>query len=120
MMKNILLAGLGGFMGTVLRALIMQVFKTNQSYFATLFINIIGCLLIGLFAGLGFKYAGFSNNWKIFLTTGICGGFTTFSAFSIENLRLLQDGKLAYSLLYITLSIFLGIGASFLGYKIIS
>ena len=120
MMKNILLAGLGGFIGTVFRAFIMQIFKTNQSYFATFFINISGCLLIGLFAGLGFKYAGFSNNWKIFITTGVCGGFTTFSAFSMENVRLLQEDKLSTSLIYIALSIFLGIGATLVGYKIIN
>jgi CrcB protein len=120
MIKKIILAGLGGFIGTVLRALIYQVFKNSQSHLITLFINISGSLLIGILAGIAVRYTGFNSNWKTFLTTGICGGFTTFSAFSLENTILLQEGKISSSIAYILLSVLLGICASIVGYKFIS
>ena len=120
MIKNIIIAGLGGFVGSLLRALIYQLFKTNATHVTTFFINVSGSLLIGLIIGASVKYTGYNNEWKTFLTTGICGGFTTFSAFSMENVRMLQEGKIISAFAYITLSVLLGIGASFLGYKLIS
>jgi CrcB protein len=58
------------------------------------------------------------NSWKLFIATGICGGFTTFSAFSLENMGLLQNGKIGLAFIYIILSIVLGIAATFLGYQL--
>jgi len=85
----------------------------------TLAVNIIGSFLIGLILALGIREESFLYNWKLFLATGICGGFTTFSAFSLENMTLLQKGNYLYALLYVTASILLGIAAAFGGYKLI-
>jgi CrcB protein len=68
---------------------------------------------------MSIKDGALSNNWKLFLATGICGGFTTFSAFSLENMGLLQSGKYGLAFTYIGLSMVLGIGATFLGYSLI-
>ena len=118
MLKNLLLVGLGGSIGSVLRFMIWHFFKSPDFPFSTLLVNIAGSLVIGIIIGLSLKDAGFSNNWKLFLATGICGGFTTFSAFSIENLQMLQHGKYLLSLLYISASIILGIAAVWLGFKL--
>ncbi len=118
MLKNILLAGLGGFIGTILRYLPSHFFKLNHQFLITLSINILGSLLIGIFAGIGIKNNLFQQQWNVFLITGICGGFTTFSAFSLENVQLLMEGKFGTSLLYILLSILVSFGVTFLGYKL--
>ena len=118
MIKQLLIAGIGGFIGTILRTLAYQFFKSNYTFLNTFIINICGSLLIGIIIGLSVNHSGINNNWKLFLATGICGGFTTFSAFSLENMQLFQQEKYGLALLYIISSIVLGIVASFLGYKI--
>jgi CrcB protein len=118
MIKNLLLAGAGGFIGSALRYLLFQTIKPVNLFSTTLLINIVGSLLIGIVISTSIKDSQFSNTWKVFLATGICGGFTTFSAFSLENLQLFQQGKYALSLVYITSSVVLGILACFIGYKI--
>lgn len=66
------------------------------------------------------KNETFSLNWKLFLATGICGGFTTFSAFSLENLQLLQEGRFGMFAVYSTGSLLLGIAAVWIGVKLMS
>jgi fluoride exporter len=112
--------GLGGALGSMLRYAACLFFTTKYFPAATLLVNILGSFIIGLVLALSVKDENFLNNWKLFLATGICGGFTTFSAFSAENVALLQNGKYLIALLYITLSIVLGIAAAWLGYNIIS
>ena len=118
MIKNLFIVGLGGAIGSMARFLSYQFIKSNSSFLTTLTINIVGSLIIGIVFGIGLKNSNFENNWKLFLATGICGGFTTFSAFSIENIQLIQEGKWSWSLLYILSSIVLGISAAFFGFKI--
>ena len=118
MIKQLLIAGIGGFIGTILRALTYQLIKSHHTFISTLIINIFGSLFIGLVIGLSINHSGFNNHWKLFLATGICGGFTTFSAFSMENIQLIQQEKYGFAILYIVSSIVLGIAASFFGYKI--
>lgn len=118
MTKNILLVGLGGALGSIVRFVMYQFIKINSPFWITLGINILGSFLIGIFLGLGLRNPNFESTWKIFLITGLCGGFTTFSAFSIENVQLMEQGKWMLSLLYISLSIILGVSAAFLGLKI--
>lgn len=119
MLKNVLLAGLGGAIGTMMRFGTYLLFKNQHFPYATLLINFAGSLIIGIVFGLCLKDIQFENNWKIFLATGICGGFTTFSAFSLENFQLLQQGKYFLALVYIISSIIIGIMAAWAGYKLV-
>lgn len=78
----------------------------------TLAVNILGCFLIGVFYAWGDRTEGISPEMRFFLTTGFCGGFTTFSAFSYESYQLLQQQQYAYLAFYVTLSVALGILAT--------
>lgn len=120
MLKNLLLVGLGGGLGSMLRY--STSFAINSKYFPwpTFAVNIIGSFIIGIVFAMSIKDEIFLNNWKLFLGTGICGGFTTFSAFSLENMGLLQSGKIGLAFTYMALSIVLGIAAAFLGYWCVS
>ena len=120
MLKNFLLVGLGGAAGSMLRYVFYLFITTKQFPFATFAVNIIGSFIIGLVLALSLKDQSFNNNWKLFLATGICGGFTTFSAFSLENITLLQNEKYFTALIYIVASIVLGIVAAWLGFKLIT
>jgi len=118
MFKLILLVGAGGFIGSVARFLGSRYITENflSSFpFGTMTVNIIGCFLIGLFYGMSERGSLMSEEWRVFLTVGFCGGFTTFSSFASENLTLLRDGAFVYFLLYTGLSVFLGLAATFLG-----
>jgi fluoride exporter len=89
-MKIILAIGTGSFIGGVLRYLLSQFVQTkflSTFPFGTLTVNIIGCFLIGLVFGLTDR-GNLTQEWRLFLATGLLGGFTTFSAFSIESLSL--------------------------------
>lgn len=118
MIKNILLVGLGGGIGSVLRYAATLLTGFKKFPYATLSVNIIGSFIIGLVLAISMKDEHFANNWKLFLATGICGGFTTFSAFSMENMQLMQNGKTSIAFLYIVLSVVLGIAATFSGYQL--
>ncbi len=120
MLKNFLLVGLGGAAGSMLRYVFYLFITTKQFPYATFAVNIIGSFIIGLVLALSLKDQSFNNNWKLFLATGICGGFTTFSAFSLENITLLQNEKYFTALIYIVASIVLGMVAAWLGFKLIT
>ena len=119
MLKNLLLVGLGGSIGSMARYAVSLLIRSKSFPYATLSVNIIGSFIIGVVFAMSIKETGLSNNWRLFLATGICGGFTTFSAFSLENMELLQNGKIGMALSYIIFSILLGIIATFLGYQLI-
>ena len=117
MLKLIMIAGTGGFLGTVSRFLASRYFQNlflSAFPFGTFIVNITGCLLIGVFFGLSQKGDFLSPEWRMFLTVGFCGGFTTFSAFAVENVTLLKDGDFFYFALYTGLSVFLGLLATYL------
>jgi fluoride exporter len=82
-------------------------------------VNIAGCLFIGILLGLSQKGDLLTPEWRIFLTVGFCGGFTTFSTFAAENLALLKDCNYLYFALYAGLSLFLGLLATYLGNLVI-
>ena len=119
MLKNFLLVGLGGGIGSMLRYAAALLITSKNFIYSTLAVNIIGSFIIGLVLGLSTKNEFFLNNWKLFLATGICGGFTTFSSFSAENIELLQTGKYTMALTYIVLSVVSGIVAAWLGFRIL-
>ncbi|RYG31396.1 MAG: CrcB family protein, partial [Chitinophagaceae bacterium] len=100
--------------GTVLRFLLSAAIKTNFLP-ATLFINLAGSFLIGMIMGSVWK----NESWKLILGAGFCGGFTTFSAFSMENVLLFEKGKIFLAALYIMTSVAGGIFSAWLGYKLI-
>ena len=118
MIKLLLIAGSGGFLGTIARFLASRYFQNlflSTFPFGTFVVNITGCLLIGIFYGLSQKGNLLSPEMRIFLTVGFCGGFTTFSAFAGENISLLKDGNFFYFALYTGLSVFLGLMATYVG-----
>lgn len=88
--------------------------KTIGFPYGTLTVNVVGCLLIGLVYGMAEKM-GLSNEWKLFLATGVIGGFTTFSAFSFESISLIRDGHAGSAMIYIICSVALGLLATWLG-----
>ncbi|MCQ2973207.1 MAG: fluoride efflux transporter CrcB [Bacteroidales bacterium] len=119
-MKNILFVLLGSGIGGVLRYLISKYLKFSifgSFPLATFLINILGCFLIGLFCEL-FNKNEISENLKILLTVGFCGGFTTFSTFSNESFGLIKTGDYLSTAVYISISVFLGILAVYLGSKV--
>ncbi len=118
MIKLILIAGAGGFFGTVARFLASRYVQNlflSSFPFGTFMVNITGCLLIGIFFGLSEKGNILTPEWRMFLTVGFCGGFTTFSTFAGENIALLKDGNFFYFALYTGLSVFLGLMATYIG-----
>ena len=118
MIRTLLLVGTGGFLGSISRYLVSRFVQNSipSSFpYGTFFVNIAGCLLIGIIYGLSERSSLLTPGWRLFLAAGFCGGFTTFSTFANENLALLRDGEFFYFFLYTGLSVFLGIAATFLG-----
>jgi len=120
-MKLALIIGVGSFIGGFSRyllSLLIQAKTASPFPLHTLMINIIGCFLIGIVFGF-FDKGQISEEWKLFLATGILGGFTTFSAFSIETLTLFREGYTGYALVYIFASVFLGLLLTYLAYWLV-
>lgn len=118
MLKTLLYIGSGSFLGGIARYLTARVVQNSiASSFplGTMVVNLAGCFLIGLIFGLSERTNLINQEWRIFLTVGFCGGFTTFSTFANENLNLLRDGNFFHFSLYTGISIFLGLVAVFLG-----
>lgn len=117
-MRLILLVGLGGFFGSITRYLATVYFikLTSSAFpFGTLFINVTGSFLIGVIYGLSSRYNWPNSEWRTFFATGFCGGYTTFSTFSYENLKLLESGNYSSFATYSTASVIMGILATFVG-----
>lgn len=117
MFKNLFIVFVGGGLGAMLRLLGYVFIPNNNFPWASLLVNVTGSLLIGIIIGLNVKEPFLSDEMKLFLATGVCGGFTTFSAFSADNLSLLQQGKTGIALLYIISSFILALLAVWIGFK---
>lgn len=122
MLKNILFVGLGGAVGSVLRYLcavgLNRYFPTAFPW-ATFAVNIIGCFLIGAILAILSREQSACADFRLLLMTGFCGGFTTFSAFAMENLQLLQTGHIGAAIFYMLCSVLLGVLAVWAGMVII-
>ena len=121
-MKILLLIGSGSFIGGIIRYYLSQFIqiKTVATFpLGTLAVNIIGCFFIGLIVGLIDKES-IGSEWRFFLITGLLGGFTTFSAFSMESVTLFRDGQILYAFTYIGLSVLVGLLATFAAYSLVS
>lgn len=116
-----LLAGAGGFIGTCCRYLInrlyLAVFKTTLPL-ATFTVNILGCFILGLILGAMNRSGILSPRLNAFLIVGFCGGFTTFSTFSYETFTLGSNGEIITSLLYVGVSIIIGLLAVWVGLQL--
>ncbi len=121
MLKNLLLVMIGGGAGSGLRFL---TYHYCSRYFvgnfpvATFICNILGCIAIGVLSGWIARTAGGDSAMKWLLVTGFCGGYTTFSAFGIENFSLLQGNNIMTAIAYIAASVCFGILAVGLGLAI--
>ncbi|MFZ4056595.1 MAG: fluoride efflux transporter CrcB [Ferruginibacter sp.] len=117
-MKPFLLVAFGGALGSIARYGLSLLLNGKSFPWATLSVNIVGSFIIGVVAAIALANENFNNQWRLLLATGICGGFTTFSAFTLENLQLIQEGKWLQMATYTSLSLLGGLIAVWLGYKI--
>lgn len=117
MIRNLLLVALGGAVGSMGRYLIAKLIDASFPW-ATLTVNIVGSLLIGLLTGLVSKEA-LSPEMKLLLVTGFCGGFTTFSTFANESFQLMKTGEALLAAAYIGASVVAGVMAVYAGLQMV-
>jgi CrcB protein len=121
-MKQLIFIGLGGGIGSIgrygmqlfIRKLAVMTFPAG-----TMIVNISGCFAIGILYALADRNPAITLEWRLFLITGICGGYTTFSTFSYESIGLLRQGNYLYFILYVTASILLGLLATAAGISLV-
>lgn len=120
-MKILLAIGTGSFVGGMLRYLVSQVIQARSPGIfplGTLTVNLVGCFLIGIVFALSGR--GFiAEPWRLFLATGVLGGFTTFSAFSHETISLLQQGQVFPAFTYVGVSVIVGMLATYVGMALV-
>jgi CrcB protein len=117
----LLLIAVGGAAGSVLRYLIggrVQHFAPHGFPLGTLFVNVVGCFLIGVLIRQ-FMNIQSHNYLRALLVVGFCGGFTTFSAFSMETVGLIEGGEYPRAIAYIALSVVLCLTATFAGMSVV-
>lgn len=120
-MRNLFFIFIGGGLGSTLRYAISNFFtknQVNQFPWATFVANGLGCLLIGILFGYFQKNYVQNDSLKLFLTVGFCGGFTTFSALSLENYQFIQSQHYNLAIAYTITSLLVGIVAVYAGFKL--
>ncbi|GIZ13099.1 fluoride efflux transporter CrcB [Pseudomonas sp. NCCP-436] len=118
MIRVALAVAMGGAIGSLVRFLVSSWAAAQWSrhiYLGTLVVNLLGCLLIGLLSGLFLARSDLPAELRLGLISGVLGGFTTFSSFSLEILRLLEGGRLAEGLGYLLCSVLGGLLAAWCG-----
>lgn len=116
-MRLILFVGAGSFIGGICRYLastLVQSKSHSDFPYGTLLVNLTGCFIIGLLFGI-FEKTPLNPEWRLFLVTGILGGYTTFSAFSLETYHLIKSGHAGMALLYVAISVIAGVVLTFSG-----
>jgi CrcB protein len=117
-MDRIIIVGLGGLLGSVLRYFVSgwaHVLLGDRFPWGTLGVNLIGCFVLGCLAAASFEGQALGPNARLFLFIGVLGGFTTFSAFGYETLALIQSGRLGSAILSASAHLVLGLAAVWVG-----
>src|SRR5687767_12836509 len=118
-MTNILLVGLGGFIGSIMRYLlsgyVQQSIRNVDFPFGTLAVNVIGCFVIGFLSQLAEQRGIFASESRTFIFVGILGGFTTFSSFGNETLDLARNSRMMSAFVNVGASVIIGLFAVWLG-----
>ena len=121
MLKSLLIVGMGSFVGGAARYYLSALIKgcCNQGFpWGTLAVNLVGCFLFGMLFALLHRMGLHNSSWALLLTTGLGGGFSTFSTFANESMLMLQGGHFGAFASYVAASVILGIGLVALGYTI--
>jgi len=123
-MKQALIVGLGGFIGAIIRYKLGGIILHHTLHWrfplGTFIVNVLGCFAIGLLAGLAERRDFLSPDLRLFLFTGMIGGFTTFSAFAFEGILLCRRGEWLIALLYTLLSVICGFIAVWVGVRLLN
>jgi len=118
-MSKILLIGIGGFVGSVLRYWVsgdvQQLTKSAEFPYGTMVVNILGCLAIGVLSQLAESRGAFTAESRALIFVGFLGGFTTFSTFGNETMNLLRSGQNALAFANLCVHLVFGLGAVWLG-----
>ena len=112
-MFKILCVGFGGMIGAMLR---YSFYILPLPYIKTIYINIIGAIIIGFVSYYSKNIANLNPKLLLFLTTGICGGFTTFSTFSLETVQMIEQNKILEAIIYVLISVTLSLIGICVGY----
>lgn len=119
-MKDIVLVGIGGFIGSVARFKIGELarffWESARFPLATFIVNIIGCFIIGALAGAATRHDFLNSHLRLLICTGLLGGFTTFSAFGLDTFTLLHGGDWLPAAIYVVATVTIGLLAVWLGY----
>ena len=115
--RLVLLVGLGGAIGSMLRYIATEIIPSNHIPYGTISVNLIGSMLLGIMFGAIAADVIINQNYVLLFGTGVLGAFTTMSAFAMDTVTLSED-ELSKTVIYITITIFGSIGFAWLGYKL--